>query len=587
MSSNILMAGVNSISAKRFDRHGRADLRFLIGTEFSPAPLTGAPEIFFRHSLASMDGSPLSLTAPVAGIDNRMAARCSAALGYFLKRCDPCPRFPEPWNWVVPSRDCRRTVSDPTSVLKALQGGFEDDILLAAELVVRRPNSKLSLHLRLCALDGLLIAVRDRFKRRVIDVLAPRGLISGQAQSVNVPILPPAGESAFDTNTVTATSDAREAALLRTLGIPVVLMRGIRSLKFAELDEFWTPKWTAVAGCLPMISGDDATPDGAADSPTPVYPIEPESATNASSSNLRLQPASSSAGTATSPADAGADTIQVHDNDVAAAVAPFEHSDIETAADRNTIDATDEGYFNDFLDDRGPGRFRDLELMFVGCSLLELSVAARPHLRTSIEYLREANNNLGLGRKLPAVWSPTADDLGCLRFALGLREIQPVWEWFENTLSTGWTSVENFCSPPELRQATLTFDEARNNLLTLLMDPLRCHLAPSQDGTGDSARFQAAHEDYAAMVERYCVGSLLSALDRERDPVAAEILRQLSAISRNIWLIEPYTTAQVAPDQLLLRMNLGDRTPGQFLAEQQEKFIKLAKTYDSMKRRHR
>lgn len=548
-----------------------------------------------------MDGvRPIPMASAVASntctADFCAAERCSEALGYFLKQCDPCPPFPEPWDWVIPSGDCRRTVSDPTSVLQALQGRFEDDILLAAQLMVRRPDSEMRLHPRLCALDGLLFAVRDPDQRRIVDVLAPRGLLSHQTQSVNVPILPATREAWCDSIAVLATVDLREAALLRSLALPFVLVRGVRSLKFADLKEFWRAKGTAVAGCRPMLSPENGHTQTASNSPAASSFSLARSgvATSAQSSNISTGPVGGSAGAEDSPEDVSstadlADTDDdFHDDfradfkdEVDANAAALERPDAEALAE------IEEEYSNDFLDETTAGEIRDVELIFAGCTLLTLSTDVSTRLVATMDYLREANSSLGLGRELPGVWSPTANYLDCLRFALRLHELEPVREWFQETLSRCWSSLEKFCPPSTTGQPTLTLEAARSRLLAQLTEPMRRNMKPSLEPLNDANPLKRAHEAYAAVVEHTCVEPIMSFVVTERDPTVAELVRRLAETVRTSRLIEPYVAADVVPDKFLIGINISDLTPAKFLVELDKKFLQLSKAYESRKRRWR
>lgn len=196
-------------------------------------------------------------------VDPLMGGACGDAIGFLLEQCDPCPHFPPPWDRIEPSRDCRQAVSRPDEVLRVLRSRYDDDVLRAANLLVESPDGAPALRPRLCTRGGYLFAIREPHDRQVIDLLTTsRGALRSQLRGVQVPILPAAaGKSSFGPITVLATVDQLEAALLRSLDVPVVLLRGLRTRDLGLLKNFWTPSWSTESGPALPTRGDAGNSD--------------------------------------------------------------------------------------------------------------------------------------------------------------------------------------------------------------------------------------------------------------------------------------------------------------------------------------
>ncbi len=157
--------------------------------------------------------------------------------------CAPL-EFPPPWGFLPPRGCCRGPLRDPEAALAALRAEFPEALLAAAGVLEQGPGCPGRLDPALAAPDAAVVAFRRRPDGPPFALLAPGGCLPGGRCPVAAALEDGPTQEAANAGALFAAAGAREAALLRALGMPATLAPGPDTLGAAALemlDERFSP----------------------------------------------------------------------------------------------------------------------------------------------------------------------------------------------------------------------------------------------------------------------------------------------------------------------------------------------------------
>ena len=527
-----------------------------------------------------------------------LAQACSLALQTCFELLEPGDPFPAPWQGIAPSATCRKTVADPETFLEQLRGApadplaslsvpprrlFDDSILRAINILVGPAGEEPRLHPWLCAQDRSVFAVRDPQGRYVVDLLTPLGLLSGKRCVTFSVLLPWPGEPVVDRSSVLATTFAREAALLLSLGFPVALLKNLRKASVAELSPFWEPRWTAVPGCLPLINLDAASSQPAEVTATSVVApgVLPDAAAS-HNDNPPVPPPEVVAVPVDVPVDIHVD-VPV-DLPLAAEVASADNQPVEQGPGRVACDAMLTGAIEPTPNDLERAQRLPAGLPVYACdsvfggSLIFLSDEVQWPLTNAYASWQEAVRQLRADVSFPSVLMLDASAIAAFRGLLvrehTLEDIQEELLEFELVCRKRpeevWPSlVVNFAEPEVL----LTVDEARAAFLQALSDVTNATFK------------QQAYDRFQAAVDRDVCQPLLDAAAGERHAVTRSLSVQYAEAVRIATIIEPFAVHNAVPRNLRIDVPFDRNAPLVALTKQQQLVLTLSKSIISLMKR--
>jgi hypothetical protein len=154
-----------------------------------------------------------------------------------LQHATQMTAFAAPWGFVPPNADCYTGIADPASALQHLLNQFDGARLVRAGVMTRAPDGECRLAPALCDPSSIIVALRAGIGREPFALLTQAGCLPVRRQPI------PASMRDFYTRSlarehgyIVATTSIVELALYRSLGLPVTLCIGLRSLSMNGLQ---------------------------------------------------------------------------------------------------------------------------------------------------------------------------------------------------------------------------------------------------------------------------------------------------------------------------------------------------------------
>jgi hypothetical protein len=190
-----------------------------------------------------------------------------------LQYAAPMTAFAAPWGFVPPSVDCYTHIADPAAALRQLLTQYDAASLERAGVMTREPDGQCRLAPALCDPSGLIVPLRVRIGSDPFALLTQVDCLPTRQNPIRAGALDCFTRSlAREHRHIVATTSIREYALYRSLGLPVILCIGLRSLSESGLraiDSMFQKDWSPEEPeYIPM-----ATP--ARKSPTTAPPTSP------------------------------------------------------------------------------------------------------------------------------------------------------------------------------------------------------------------------------------------------------------------------------------------------------------------------
>jgi len=151
-----------------------------------------------------------------------------------FERCSPF-FLPAPWDFLAVDSDCRGPISDPEKTLAVLQQEFAHDQLVDAGVIQYLPDG-VQFNPALVNHESAVVALRDEPGGKPFELLTASGALSGRGLPVLASMRDARTKEIMTTNNALyVTSDIREAALLRSLGLAATVASGLHGMSLEML----------------------------------------------------------------------------------------------------------------------------------------------------------------------------------------------------------------------------------------------------------------------------------------------------------------------------------------------------------------